>query len=144
MRTSTELSPSSLRQLDVGGDVDPAALGLGVTVGPREGSAEREQFELVALMTERVYDAAGHRGQEAFLGGQRAKAPRRPLAALLVRTAYELIGRERASSIRAPRRLGIDLPVALYDDTLTDKSKCFTYGKGTVDSCEKEGVKLPK
>jgi hypothetical protein len=34
--------------------------------------------------------------------------------------------------------------LALYDDTLTDKSKCFTYGKGTVDSCEKEGVKLPK
>jgi hypothetical protein len=34
--------------------------------------------------------------------------------------------------------------LALYDETLTEKKKCFTYGKGTVDACEKEGVKLPK
>jgi hypothetical protein len=47
----------------------PVLRGSRLFPGPAAGAgAARERFELVALMTERVYDAAGHRGQEAFLG----------------------------------------------------------------------------
>jgi hypothetical protein len=30
-----------------------------------------------------------------------------------------------------------------YDDSLSDQSKCWTYGRGTVTGCKNEGVTLP-
>jgi hypothetical protein len=30
-----------------------------------------------------------------------------------------------------------------YDSTLSDQSKCWTYGNGTVDGCKQDGVVLP-
>ncbi len=31
----------------------------------------------------------------------------------------------------------------LYDGSLTDQTKCYTYGGGTVDGCKSDGIKLP-
>ena len=31
----------------------------------------------------------------------------------------------------------------LYDGSAPDPKKCFSYGRGTVDACKKEGVSLP-
>jgi hypothetical protein len=31
-----------------------------------------------------------------------------------------------------------------YDDTLSDQSKCWTFGQGTRDGCKSDGVVLPQ
>jgi hypothetical protein len=31
-----------------------------------------------------------------------------------------------------------------FDSSFTDPTKCWTYGGGTVDGCEQDGVHLPK
>lgn len=52
-----------------GSGEQPVLRGTRLLPGPTDAtSAARERFELVALMTERVHDIAGRRGQEAFLG----------------------------------------------------------------------------